>query len=643
MIQKQDLFCRVTVLLLLTAISGISAISDAAAAQAGRGFSVKADDAGKYWMLDPQGNRFLSIGVNNIRPQPWRPRPGTQYYDPVPTRFDGDFQAWKTDVLGLLERHGFNTLGAWSDGRLYDGPLYGTVCLYVASYAQDRCLEGLRPGFEYRVKENIGIMLDDYPFMDNVFGVFLDNEMPWYGHAPWGEIPNNTLLEQALSLPKEDAARRAAAGFLKERYGTAEALAAAWGRPLSSWDDLTVDYARSCVNSQTKKDRDDFIGFAADAFYKTAAGVVREMLPGKLILGTRFAEVAPEPVIRACGRYCDIISFNHYTRHPEAPAELLARYWIWGGRKPLMVTEYSWRAKENSSGNPNTGGAGAVVTTQAERAEHYSRYAEDLLSWPMVVGAHWFEFSDQSPQGRFDGENSNYGIVDIHHRYYSELLTAMKLTHGRIEKLHGESSRSAPDALPKPRAVVFEPGQYPERPASVDLISVQAVQDPEMYNAPDAGIGLGRDGDVLVIGFDTGTEWGCGAIFFGPKAFRNESGPAFSTNLGGYSAIEIDGVIPENIIFDLFLDEAGVDAPNAAAYDTSGGDDGESFVIPTIQGKGGRTIYRLELGRLEPRTNWGNQRGLRRVDITSIRGVSLFFHGSQGKDQIRLYSLKLVR
>ena len=38
---------------------------------------------------------------------------------------------------------------------------------------------------------------------------------------------------------------------------------------------------------------------------------------------------------------------------------MLANYYILSGKKPLMVTEYSWRAAENSSGNPNTGGAGA--------------------------------------------------------------------------------------------------------------------------------------------------------------------------------------------------------------------------------------------------------------------------------------------
>ena len=129
---------------------------------------------------------------------------------------------------------------------------------------------------------------------------------------------------------------------------------------------------------------------------------------------------------------------------------MLAQYWIWGGRKPLLVTEYSWRARENTSGNPNSGGAGAVVETQAQRGENYQKYIEDLLSYPMVVGAHWFEFADQSPEGRFDGENSNYGVVDIRHRPYIELLDSMKQTNSDSNRFMPRSDRQAPESLPSP-------------------------------------------------------------------------------------------------------------------------------------------------------------------------------------------------
>jgi hypothetical protein len=606
-------------------------------------FSVKADANGKYWFVDPQGKQFLSIGINDIVAKPNRPKPDSQYYDAVANQFNGNFDAWKKDVFRILQETGFNTLGAWSDGRLYDGPIYGTVCLYVASHEKNRCLEGLRPGFEERIKKNVQIILDTYPHLDNVMGVYLDNEMAWYGHAAWGDIPNYTLLESALLLPKEDPAHQAAAEFLKKRYTTTDAFSKAWCKSIASWDDITFDFARSCVNKESLDARAAFIEFAANAFFKIACDTIHQILPGKLILGVRFGGYAPEPVIRACGRYCDVVSFNNYRATPDADPDMLSRFWIWSGKKPMMVTEYAWRAKENSSGNLNTGGGGAVVQTQAQRAQNYSSYVEDLLSYPMVIGAHWFEFADQSPQGRWDGENSNYGIVDIHHQPYKEMLSAMKKTNDSIAKLHADSDRKAPQSLPKPKAVVFEPGQHPERPPFIDMLVTTPAGEPETYNAPDAGIDLKKESDHLVIAFDTGKDWGCGVLFFGPKQFANTSGPAHSTNMDGYSAIELDAEIGTNIVFDLFVDEAAIAAPDAPSYNTSGGDDGESFLFPSIQGKQTRCVYRLELKNLEARTNWGNQKGARKVDIYSIKGMSLFFHGGQGKDQIKVYSLKWVR
>ncbi len=612
-------------------------------------FKIVKDQQDKYWFQDPDGKKFLSVGINHVVSYPFKPKPGSEFYNPVKTVFAGDYNRWKADVIKLMKNAGFNTFGSWSDPKLVDDGIYNTICVYVAKHHLERCMDGFLPDFEEKVRQNVKFILKDYDNVDNVFGVFLDNEMSWYGESPWTIVRNYTLLEKALRS-KDDPHYgqnspyyKIASDFLKEKYKTIEAFSQAWDRSITSWDDLSFELARSGLNDTVRTDRDEFTALAAEKFYSRAAKVVREMLPGKLILGTRFAQKAPEGVIRACGKYCDVISFNDYRKLPKADEHLLAKYWIWGGKKPLMVTEYAWRAEENTSGNPNSGGAGAVVKTQAQRAENYQKYVGDLLSYPMIIGAHWFEFADQSPQGRFDGENSNYGVVDIHHRPYTELLTAMKQTNDRLEKLHAQSDRQVPKSLPKPKEVVFEASQRPERSPSIDLLAMIPVKDPELFHAPDASIELKKSDDHLVIPIDTGNKWGCGILFFGPEKFKNSVGPEYSTDLDGYSAIELDAVIGEETIFDIFLDEAGIDAPDAVSYDLSAGDDGESFVIPFAKGQGERFLYRFELKDIKPRKDWGNQKGLRRVDMHAMKGVAIFFHGGQKIEQVHIFSLKLVR
>jgi hypothetical protein len=219
----------------------------------------------------------------------------------------------------------------------------------------------------------------------------------------------------------------------------------------------------------------------------------------------------------------------------------------------------------------------------------------------------------------------------------------MKQTNAGIEKLHAKSPRNAPEALPRARTVVFEPSQRPGRPPFVGLLNVRPTADWELFHAEDAAIAASRQKDHVELDVATGANWGCGVLFFGPERWRVPAGPAFATDLDGYSAIEIDANVPTSLTFALFVDEAGVGPPDSQQYDTAGGDDAESFVIGSNNGCGRRQTVRLELSRLEPRLDWGNQQGLRKVDLHAMKGISLYFYGGQGNHSLKLYSVKLIR
>jgi hypothetical protein len=617
------------------------------------GYSVQSDQQGKYWFVAPSGEKFLSIGINSIYVKPGdnKIKPGSDYYHAVQNQFGGDFAKWKNDVIRLMTENHYNTIGAWSEPRLLDSDeMHAAVCLYVAGHAWERTMDGFLPDFEERVKKNIEKDVQRLKDRDKVFGVFLDNEMYWYGESRWTIVPNYTLLERALYSEinpyseSEITYGKYAVDFLKNKYQTPEALSEAWGKKLESWDDLDFAYANSCMNDAAEADRDEFIALAADKFYSTAAKVVRQMLPGKLILGTRYAQRAPRGVIEACGRYCDVISFNDYRNRPKVDAHLLAEYYIWGGKKPIMITEYSWRAEENTSGNPNSTGAGTVLKTQADRGAHYSAYLADLMAYPMIVGAHWFEFADQSPQGRGnDGEDSNYGVVDIKHRPYTELLEAMANANKAAAAIHAQSEIQAFTGLLTPSEVTFQPGQRPERPPFVDLLKEKPILEPSIFNAEDAGGYIDTKALPATLHYDTGQSWGCGIIFFGPQKFATGKGADHTTDLDGYSQLVIDAKMPAGLKFHLLVDESGVAPPYLEAFDMSAGDDAEAFIIKDNEGKEGRSVYTFELKDLKPRTNWGNQRGKRRVDTNAMRGVGIHLVGEQGKGEIAFYSVKLAR
>jgi hypothetical protein len=80
--------------------------------------------------------------------------------------------------------------------------------------------------------------------------------------------------------------------------------------------------------------------------------------------------------------------------------------------KPILIGEFSYRAAD--AGLPNTlPPFFPTFATQAERAHAAGTYLRRVLARPYVVGAHWFQYMDQPATGRFDGENQNFGLVQI--------------------------------------------------------------------------------------------------------------------------------------------------------------------------------------------------------------------------------------
>ncbi|MFO0838130.1 MAG: hypothetical protein U1D55_06345 [Phycisphaerae bacterium] len=605
-------------------------------------YAVSPDSNGAWSFVAPDGKRFLSIGVDNVSPSAWNPREGTRYYDAVRRQFNGDAKAWSDATRELLKSNGFNTLGAWSRSQVAAGEgLHRTIVLYVAAHAQDRCLSPLRPGFDAFVRENIRTTLAEYPDRGALLGVFLDNEMAWWGRSGWDIIPTYTLLERALELPVDDPARKAATDFLRAQYATPEAFARAWDVELKAWSDLTVDLLRASATPAALSDRAAFTTHVAHEFFSVAGRVTREELPGVLILGVRYAGSAPDGVLEEDAKCSDVISLNDYNFDPRSGFDHYARFWL-KSKRPLMITEFSWRAKENSSGCSNTRGAGQVVTTQRERAERYEAFWRELATIPVIVGAHWFEFADQSPQGRFDGEDSNYGIVDIENRPYETLLNAMKRVHAEIPTLRSAKLRRMPEQLAPQQKPTYTPGQHPERPATLDLLA-DWTDEPELWGAADAKLTWRREGDELLLEYEAGVAYGAGINLRGPKSCAVHTGPAGATDLDGYAAFVIDLDAPRGVQLNLVLAEAGAGPLGQSEYGSAAGDDGEAYVSTPFFGRGARHEYRIAITDLERQRPWGNQSGRQRIDMQAIRNLGLQVQGRPERGTLHVYGLRLER
>lgn len=417
---------------------------------------------GVFWLVDPDGGRFLSKGVNTVRFD--QDSVGTTarvpYADACREKY-GRLDLWRAAVADRLASWKFNTLGCWSD-ELVAGA--GSSLLATAP--------NVELGQTFRLHRRDAIFPDvfDREFSLHIrqsaidkctrrrndrglLGTFIDNELYW--SPDWRGA--DELLTLFLNLPAFRPGRAAAIVRLQEHYRDFSQFNAVWRTAARSWEELgrigrieapffrmppnglndALEAKANQANPQRaafSADCDVFLAVVAEKYFELCVAAIKAVDPNHLVIGSRFGYRPQPPVIAAAGRYLDVISFNCYDFDAGA---VIDAYSMAG--KPCLISEFSFRGDD--AGLPNTHGAGPRVATQIERTQCFERYVTAALRKPAVVGYHWFEHADQPAEGRFDGENSNFGTVSIKDDVYTELTGAMTGVNAAAEQIHAEASR----------------------------------------------------------------------------------------------------------------------------------------------------------------------------------------------------------
>ncbi len=408
-----------------------------------RGFFYVAERDGKWWLVDPLGCAFLSKGVNHVDPRgDWSPALGYSPYERAVRDRYGSFEVWVEETVVRLRSWGFNTIGSWSYQGLFDQMPYTVILDVMASYGFDwvsgRVPDVFSSEFEAHAERVAGEKCAPRARDPLLVGYFLDNELRW---GPDWRSPRH-LLDDFVKLSAASPGKREAARALLDAFGgDLGKLGSALGVQLRSLDDLLAYAGDLPAGGAFDEARRIFLRRFAERYFSVAASAVRRHDPNHLILGVRFAGVPPREVLEAAAEHVDVVTVNIYTWRPhDPPVEALRSVHEVTG-KPVMVTEFSYKAMD--SGLPNTRGAGEPVQTQRERAYLAARYALAVVEQPFAVGYHWFQYMDQPAQGRFDGENSNFGLVKIDDEPWELLTQAFALVNSRAEEVHAGAVKAS--------------------------------------------------------------------------------------------------------------------------------------------------------------------------------------------------------
>ena len=308
---------------------------------------------GRWWLVDPEGRLFLSVGLCSVNLSMFGKGDAEKAF--------GDRDAWAARTAAMLREQGFNTLGRWSEAerfrRLAEPMPYTTTLSIMSAYAKQRDPKNGERGFPHECQ----------PVFDAEFETFCDRfaerlaeakAAPWLlGHFTDNEIPfRPDALRSYLELPKTDPGYRAAAAFLASR-----------GRG---------------PDQMTGADEADFLTLVAERYYGTVVKAIRKHDPNHLVLGSRLNGRNISDAVFRGAKALDVVSLNYYHRWSADQAELNRAAALSG--RPVLNSE--WYA------NVDEANAGYLVKTQRDRGLFYTNHALSLLENPNCVGWHWFKY-----------------------------------------------------------------------------------------------------------------------------------------------------------------------------------------------------------------------------------------------------------
>lgn len=416
--------------------------------RAGGFFRVEKDD--RWWLVTPEGNAFISFGINHYHQGWWAQDYNRDYWlnrfgakRPGDENWEKGFQKM---VISDMKRFGLNTLGVHTDAPSLTEPPLGPVMPYVrryepiilSHYKNPKHIDIFEPAFEKQCSDAAHKMAAPYVNDPMLLGYCM-SDLPSMTDTD-AEIYHSTTWPRELrNKGGNSAGKRAWMKTIQKRYSAISEFNSVYETGFNDWDELMMAEnwrpSKAARNQKENSDNHAFLKICVDRYYSVAEAALRKVDPNHLFFGDKlFAETdSLEIIIDVTSKYTDLVCYQSYAKWEDQRA-LLDRL----SPKidlPFLNGDSNYATPNEMLPNPY----GRHAKSHAERAEWMREFCEEAFTRKEFVGWHICGIIDTWKTMPTKEINQQQGMMSVTGEIYPDEANVVKEISLRLYELAGKN------------------------------------------------------------------------------------------------------------------------------------------------------------------------------------------------------------
>lgn len=413
------------------------------------GFFRTEHDGERWWLVTPEGNAFISFGVNHYHAGWWAQDYNRDHWIKQFGATRPWDKAWndgfRDAALADLRRLGLNTLGIHTDAPMLTEPPGQALFPYVARYeplvlshyrkpSPETYADVFSPKYEAICEAAAREMAEPYANDPMILGYCMadvpamtDNDAEWHKGTTWPRRLRN--------LGGNAPGKRAYVDTMRERHGDIAAFNAVYATGFASWGALlAAEDWRPNARPANWAERDDnaaFLLLCVDKYYGVAKDALRRVDANHLFLGDKINanSDAFDTIVSVTSRYTDVVNIQYYA--PWEKQKVTMDRWSDKVDKPFLNGDSAFTVPTKTMPAPY----GPHAKDQAERAEWTREFMEKATARPDFVGWHMCGIIDTSKEMPGKEKHQHQGLMTTHGEFYPEMEAAVRDLSDRLYEI----------------------------------------------------------------------------------------------------------------------------------------------------------------------------------------------------------------